>query len=233
MDTVDFFLPAARAIQEGHSPYLVPGFFNPPWVLLLFLPFVNSAGARWIVSVLNLVAFAVLASRAGSGRSVVPFLLSPPVLFSLWTGNIDGLVLLGLYWGGSLVLSIKPQLTSGAMVYDAMHGRFPGRAVLGYAASIAMYGWWPVQIARQASMLNCAGWDHSLWPWGLLVGIPLLVWAVRTHRRDVALACSPFLCPYISGGGWCTLTLLLSGRWPWLMLFVDLALVAGAMIWAT
>lgn len=33
-----FYLPAAQQILAGQSPYQIPGFFNPPWILLPLLP---------------------------------------------------------------------------------------------------------------------------------------------------------------------------------------------------
>lgn len=226
-DTTRFFLPAALAILSGRSPYEAPGFYNPPWVLLLFVPFVTARWAVWAVRALNLAAFVVLARRAGSWVAVAALVLSAPVLFSLFCANIDGLALLGLYWGGSLLLSVKPQLTAGVMAYDALHGRLPAWGALGYGLSMLVYGAWPLQVAKSASFLHGASWDHSLWPWGLLLGAPLLAWAIWTHRRDVALACSPLLSPYVGGGSWCGLTLLLAGQWPWALLAVDV----GLLVW--
>lgn len=33
-----FFYDAARALLNGVTPYSIPGFFNPAWALLPFIP---------------------------------------------------------------------------------------------------------------------------------------------------------------------------------------------------
>ena len=44
-DLEQFFLPAARAIRAGQSPYTVPGYFYSPFVAFLLVPV---ADASWV-----------------------------------------------------------------------------------------------------------------------------------------------------------------------------------------
>lgn len=92
------FRPAAREILNGHSPYNVSGFFNPPWTLLPILPLAllpESLGRAFFL-LMNLFIFIFVAYRLGaSAITMMFFLISPPVLHSLLNANINVLVLLG------------------------------------------------------------------------------------------------------------------------------------------
>ena len=108
-----FFLPAAREIAQGHSPYLTAGYRYPPIIALVLAPFVHVArGDVWRAWTALAVAAAVIAV-AVFVRSEAPR-LSPwrrpvlaafcgvtclhfwPLVVGLFFGALDTLVLLAL-----------------------------------------------------------------------------------------------------------------------------------------
>ncbi len=110
-DLGQYFLPAARAILAGDSPYEVVGYFYTPLVALLMAPFAESPWAVEYWTVLRIlcgIASCVLAglafSRPGEWLragfitlvAVVTLLWSWPATVSLWLGQVELLVLLAL-----------------------------------------------------------------------------------------------------------------------------------------
>jgi hypothetical protein len=95
----DIFYQAALALLAGHSPYLVPGFYSPVWVLLPFMPLTmlpaESARIAWMI--LTLFGIIVALHRFGLKPlqilAVVLFTLL--VTFNMMVANVDWLVLLG------------------------------------------------------------------------------------------------------------------------------------------
>jgi hypothetical protein len=66
-----------------------------------------------------------------------------------------------------------------------------------------MQAWWVNRMALQH-----AQWNVSIWPWGLLAGVPLLAWVVWKQHRGSAMASAVLVSPYVSWPSW---TALLAG----------------------
>lgn len=232
VDVQLFFQPAARAVLEGESPYIVEGFYNPAWVIWPLLPiaWMSTSWATLIIRAASLTGYLVASRHVGCnlcGR--IALILSPPVLFGLMSGGFDGAVLAGVAlspWLGFIVLAIKPQLTLGALClgYKRGYNWWPLLGLL--LLTVALYGL-PVVFVGE---LRQAHWSSSLWPLGLLVGIPMLVWGIARDQEDVALAASPFLAPYTSCAGYGGLMLLLAKRWPRMLLLIDGLLIAWGLL---
>lgn len=112
-DLVNYYLPAARAVVEGESPYGVPGYYYTPVVALMLALFVDQP---WVVQawvalhVLAGLAACLLGTFACVSRghplrrpavltlAVITLLYSWPTTFGLWLGQVDLLVLLALTW---------------------------------------------------------------------------------------------------------------------------------------
>lgn len=114
---------AARGIFYGRSPYEQPLFVNPPWAVLILLPFVilPPALARGLILVASLAAWIYIAWRLRAPKvAVIAMLLSPTAIGSLLAANLDAFVVLGIYlppmWG-LLMLMIKPQIGVGVAAY--------------------------------------------------------------------------------------------------------------------
>jgi hypothetical protein len=66
-------------------------------------------------------------------------------------------------------------------------------------ASFILFGNWVV--GRQADLLG-SGWNASLWPWALPIGLVLVGLSIRDRRKDFSMAASPFLSPYLAYHSW-------------------------------
>lgn len=102
------FCQAARALLQGASPYTVPGFISPLPLAVLFVPFAL-LGPLGYPSYLALSLYLVYRSS----RVFLPALLSFPVAFCLFVGQVDMLIALPVFLCGPawlFLLVAKPQL---------------------------------------------------------------------------------------------------------------------------
>jgi hypothetical protein len=196
-----------------------------PFVLLAWLPNPWAVGAYALL--LGAACLVVVRRLGVAWWAVIAFLLSGPVVFSVWTCNIDILVLLALLlpprWG-LLVALCKPQVGGGLALYWLWRAFRQGRllpmitpSAVAFALSFAVFGLWPAHALRDGKRLIGVEWNHTLWPWGAVVGLVLLAWALRKRRPAGALGAGPFLSPYASGGCWCSLTLAMAVEAPGLL----------------
>jgi hypothetical protein len=204
--------PGALALIQGQSPYeAVPNFSSPPWGVLLMAPLavLPEALGRALLLLLSLGAFAYAAFRLeASPLALGAFLLSPPVLHCLLNANLDFLVLLGFVLPppiGMFFISVKPQVGGlvglfwcvNAWRQDRWRGllRVAGPIGLAYLVSFALYGFWPshyLGVARYSQ-----GWNSSVFPLAIPVGLALTVQALRTRQIRWVLPASVCLSPYV------------------------------------
>lgn len=130
---------------------------------------------------------------------VVLACVSLPTIWLVFLGNLDGIVLLGLLilpWGAPLVL-LKPQIAAFSLL--AKKSSLISGAVW-FVISIIIWGFWPLNFLA----ITKPGWstewvqDITLFPWGLLIAIPLL-WLSRKDEDLLMIAGSfatPHLFPY-------------------------------------
>ena len=196
-----YFYQAARALPQS---YTVSGFYSPIYLPLAIwplslLPF-NLSACLWtfLISFTTLEALALIAPLS----SVFILALSAPLCYSFILGNIDGLMLAGAALPipiGVWLLALKPQMTIGLLA-------FIGLTTLRLGWSRTLKTWLPIALAFAASLALgmfhatplSASWNISLWPYGLPLGLALLVYAVRKNNWRAALAAGPFLSPYAS-----------------------------------
>jgi hypothetical protein len=127
-------------------------------------------------------------------------LLSPPVWYLLWDGQIDGLVLLGLLflpWSIPLVL-LRPQIIGWVLITRKKWALW---MVVWLAASFLIWGQWISQSfslsAGSVAHPTAMGWNTLGWP-VLLVGL----WMILSSRGDPwrilagAFLASPYVQPY-------------------------------------
>jgi hypothetical protein len=216
VDWTLFYRPAALALVSGSSPYTIGSFFNAPWILLPLIPFAllpyRVGVAAWFVA--NLAIFLYICWRmAARPIAGAAFMCSLPVIVSLLFGQVDGLVLLGLFlprYLGLMLLLAKPQI--GIVValfllveiwresgWKQVIKTFAPVTVL-FLISFALFGLWPLAY-NPASLIST---DHntSLWPGSLMIGLPLIVYAFRTRRENFAWMSAPFFSPYVAPQSW-------------------------------
>ena len=199
-------------------------FFSQGRIPAFYMPWTGP-----IVSLFNwptLFALSVLALvwRAhrykASPLALALMLASLPTLWVLlFLGIIDGLTLLGLMllpWGVPLVL-LKPQVASFALL--AKRRWLMALAVWG-VLSLLVWGWWP---ARLALIMADPGWradwpqDITLFPWGLLIALPLM-WFSRGDE-DLLMAAGSLGTPHIFPYHFIVLMPALARmQWPWMII---------------
>jgi hypothetical protein len=101
--------------------------------------------------------------------------------------------LLLLPWGAPLAL-MKPQLSAFALL--AKKKWFLAGAIWG-VLSLAIWGLWPLNFLMVMEPAWKVEWtqDISLFPWGLLIGVPLL-WFSR-EDEDLLMAAGSFITPHL------------------------------------
>ncbi len=169
--------------------------FHPPWdyyILLLF---------NWPLLIgLSLAATCLAAlKRARHPISLAMTLFSLPVLWTLFLGQLEGLVVLGLLalpWLTPLAL-MKPQISFFA--FGARRSYAIGLLVV-LLISFVIWGFWPARMLAVNSYYAEGRYpqDISIGWWGALIALPLF-WFSRGDMDMLMLAGSfmtPHLIPY-------------------------------------
>jgi hypothetical protein len=199
-------------VLAGRNPYVGQAFMNPPWVLIPLLPFalLPERVGRAALVVVSLGTLGYTAHRLGLSPSFAAvWLLSPPVLASLYAGNLEWLVLAGMilpHWLGITLLALKPQVGGGIILLWAIEAymangwhavaRLLAPTAALFALSFLAFGAWPAYCERPANP------GAAAFPLSLLVGLPLLWLAIRRRDERLALAATPYLSPYAMLHSW-------------------------------
>lgn len=216
IDWSETYYPAARAALAGNNPYLVvPTFRNVPWTLIPMLPlaFFSERVSGALYFTLSLVLYAVAAIQLKASRTaLIAFLLSPPVVYGMRMLNVDALVLLGFILPpqiGLFFVIIKPQMGVAMIPFWGFEAWREGGwrsllrtflpVVLATIVSLAVFG--SSSIGRSNDLLQ-SQWNASLWPWAFPIGFALTLLSIRNRRKDLAMAASPFLSPYLAYHSW-------------------------------
>ncbi len=167
--------------------------FWMPWSKLFLAPF--NLPAMFAITVLSM-AIRVYQYRPRSPLIIIPVLISLPTLWVFFMGNVDGLVMLGLLLlplGAPLVL-LKPQLAGFALL---AHKKYFAAAAVWVLISFIIWGFWPLNLQVVFTPTWRAEWqqDITLFPWGLIVAIPLL-WLSR-NDQDLLMAAGSFATPHL------------------------------------
>ncbi len=180
----------------------------PPWMVPLFQPFrlVPWRDSLALVNGISLLTVALLtACQAESVRwsglgAALMALLTPPLWFMLWDGQIDGLILAGLLvlpWSVPLAL-LRPQIL-GWLLLTRRRWTLAMGAWLGL--SFLLWGWWlGVALPQSVGSVvhpTAMGWATLGWPI-LLVGLWMLLRSGNNPWRLLAasMLASPYLQPY-------------------------------------
>jgi hypothetical protein len=216
VDWAVFYRPATLALLAGKSPFTVGSYFNPPWILLPLIPFAllpyKISNAALFIT--NLVIF-IFIGRRSSKRPLplLALLCSFPVIVCILFGQIDGIALLGLFMPkplGLIFLLAKPQVGAFVALFWVIEAWREGgwKPTLKLVTPVAMMTLASVLIFHltpqnfNISILISAPHNTSLWPGSILIGLPLLVYALRQRKQGFALMATPLLSPYIAPQSW-------------------------------
>lgn len=214
IDWRDVYKPAALAMMAGGSPYTIGGFFNPPWILFLIAPLTSLSdklGGALMFGI-NLALFSIVMWRMKvRWWLAIPLVLFSGILRNSQNGNIEGFVALGMILPapvGLFLVLLKPQIGLPVAVFWLIEawrrGGFRNAAltfapvIVAFLASFAMYGLWILNGAP----LTGIWWNTSIFPFGVPIGIVLLL--VSVFRQDIgfAMAAGPFFAPYLTMHTW-------------------------------
>lgn len=217
LDWLYTYAPAALAVWHGESPYSISIFFAAPWASLPLIPIalLPYALGRWCLLFIGLSAFAFTAYRLGAKPfTLCLFLLSFPVLSDIVNGNIEWMPMLGFVLPpqiGLIFVMIKPQVGIGFAIYTFVEAwraggirqvaRIFSPLIAVFLVSFALYGFWPLHLLgtlKMAQQYSATGlhYNLSLWPFGLLLGLPLIVKSILDKNQRLSIASGPFLSPY-------------------------------------
>jgi len=218
IDWSEVFRPAAWAMLNGQSPYLVEGYMNPPWAALMLAPIavLPEAIGRTAFAIVSLVAWLWIGYRLyADRRALVLSLFSPMLINGLFYGNIDWLAALGFVMpppAGLLFAAIKPQIGAGYLVWCAIEawriGRWRtvaawfGPLLVALGVSVAIYGAWPATwvyaMEQDQSSVDLIGATRMpLWPYLLPVGLTMIAQAIRSRESRWAMAAGLCLSPHV------------------------------------
>lgn len=224
-DWIVYFYPALQTFLRGGDPYSVPGYVNPPWLLVFLAPlgFVPPLWGAVALDAVVLIGLTLLCRKAGRPWMLLPLALSFPALVLLWTVSVDGLSLLGLALGGPLgliLLLTKPQIAGlvGAVwavkAWQAGGWRPVAWLVLPAAIVAALSAWWYPHWLP--TMLTAASWGHRTngFPWYFPFGVAVLVMALRQKREDWAALANLMVVPFATAQSWIGAYSLLALAYP-------------------
>jgi len=229
--------PACLALLQGQSPFdAVERFGFAPWALLPLTPLAllpdQYGRAIWFVSSFLVFAYAIWKLGA-TPIATMAFLFSPPVIHSLYNANLDCLPLLGFTLPpaiGLFFISVKPQMGSVVALFWLVETWRTGgfwRVVrvfapfgLVFLVSLLLFGFWPAHFRE--IQVDSQGWNASLWPMSIPLGLALAAFAFWRREIRFAMAASPCLSPYVLLHAWSGALASLAGFTPGM-----LAAVAG------
>jgi len=198
------FYAAAQAVRSGVNPYSVSGYYNPLHVALVAAPLsvIPFEGAYRVNAGVMFGIYALAMHRIAPARFIwLVATLAPFGLLIAFYGNLDAIVLLGVTLPapiGVWLLLAKPQIglfAAALMLWKRRDWRLTAAVGVLLAVSLAMG-------ILSTTPINTA-WNVSVWPWGLLIGGPLLVYSWRKRDEVVALGAACFVSPYMTALNWC------------------------------
>lgn len=214
VDWVYAFRPAVWEMLSGHTPYTIPGVYNPPWTFILLIPLALIPPKLGAILLTFITFFSLLfiALRLGGNTYIaLSFLLIPQIAFKTITNpNIDFLAAFGFILPpqiGLFFLAIKPQIGIAVAFFWLIEAWRKG----GSKEVIRVFA--PVSIALFISFLlfgpymlkavhlidrDTTWYSYPLWPYTLPVGLAILLLAIKREEKKFSITASPFVSPYVA-----------------------------------
>lgn len=193
-DWLGYFWPQIQ------NPWVLQrGVFNLPWLFILLQPlrlFGPHAGVIIIevVSIFVVIKIGMLLKL--SVWRILLVLFSPPMLWNIYMGQVDGLLMLAYlvppYFAVFLTLA-KPQSNFGAGLKAVFLQPWSLTIILSLLISSWVIWGWPFSITQPAvgGPFKASMWNWSYWPFGLLSAPLLFIKDIRGR-----IFASPFIFPY-------------------------------------
>lgn len=214
---------ATIAFWNGQNPYAaivsnVPQdrAFNPFWTFIILGPLAvfPTPVVSVLIVILAIILISLLAYKEKYSKLQVVCLIGA---FSLWSslglGNIDWLVLTGGLLLpapiGLLFLAMKPQTTyplilvmllqayDKGMEKDKIKGAIKELIYTGAPLAILTIVWLAVYGLHTTDIHTNTG-NVSIWPYGLIAGVPMMLISLYRRNKKLALASGSFVTPYLS-----------------------------------
>jgi hypothetical protein len=139
------------------------------------------------------------------GIVVLLILISPIFLYSIYFVNLDWLVIAALLVSpvpAFFLALLKPQIGLGIALLAWLRVWQTNKplAVLLIAIEVMIYGASYALGMRWEFAL--ANFNRSVFPFGVIIGLPLIVIGLRQRDAVIALAAMPFLSPYVGAQSW-------------------------------
>lgn len=238
-----------QVLAHWRDPYQLPSFTNPPWAVLLLIPF-NFAPLPAAVLAQVCLYFALLTLIIFQRRQRLRVVLLVLTTFTAFDAtlqlNIDWMVCLGLLvpaaWSGPF-LAVKPQVALGYWFGLAPRTVIKAVMVTAVVGGLAWLVWGPWPLGILASVIR----NRHLTQVGNLAPLRLLpaplalatgIWlAWRAHRqRDphLGVLAGVFFVPYLQPYSLLIHLALLAARWPRLILLVSVTMwviYGGVLAW--
>jgi hypothetical protein len=217
-DWYNDFRPDARGVHRE-------GFFVFPWELWVLVPLAQLP-PRWDYTMLVILSVAGMWVAARTWRGTSLTMITPPVIWMLLAGQLDGLIALGmaLAWqrarradglltGACLILAgLKPQVSIGmAVLIWTMLPSWRERLrafvlpTAAFVASLALWGWdWPLRWWRSVppTLLHEL---HNITLWRWVGAAALLTWGVvawrwrrSSNKAVLVLSATALSAPYFA-----------------------------------
>lgn len=223
-----FFYDAARALLNGVTPYSIPGFFNPVWTLLSFIPLTLFPFhiARDLYALITVAGFIAALHRFGlKPRYIILVSLFSPLLWlNVLYANVDWIVLLGATLPppiGIWFVMVKPQIGIGVVLYWLL--RRESRCWVVFApVSVALVLNYALLGLPTTGNFISVPWSVDVFPWGLPLAAWLIYQAIKKTDIAFALSASAFLSPYYAITSWLSLAPL-ARSWRWLIVVCALS----------
>ena len=208
---------AARALLNGTSLYHVDQFVSPFPAALLFIPFspLPDALALRAVAFISVTLYVYVIQREARHWWIAVVLMCTPIfLYDLYAANVDWAVFAALLVPppfAFLLAMVKPQIGLGVALIALLavwHKNKPlaiGLLVLEagiFAVSFAAGMDWTKQLHGFR--------NFSAFPFGVVLGLPLIVLSLKRRDSVMALAAMPFLSPYVGPQSWIAVLPLLA-----------------------
>lgn len=215
IDWHETYYPAVRAFLNGGTPYY-PGSLleNPIWLCVLLAPFAifPEPLGRGLLLVASLFAYYLAFKNVGLSKGwLILVFLSPQVLYGVNVGTVDAFVLTAPALHpvlGFMVALTKPQIGIGYaafLIVTWLRDKKYREMTLAFALAgtgILISLWLGMPFSGR---LISVPWNTSLYPYSVLPGIALLIYAIFKRYKWESVIASPMLSPYLTFHSWVVL----------------------------